>query len=114
MAKKTYKMSKIEMFDTFIPIVAACWVLVFVYISLFISSSLLALLTVMPVFFLYGLYLIGSAVYCYKELDILKAMEKDTYEVEKRWRKHPPKLSKGKIGVAIACIVSGILLCIFL
>ena len=87
MAKKKYKMTKVEMFDTFIPIIATCWVLVFAYISLFTSSNTLALITVMPIFFLYSLYLIGSAVYCYKELDILKAMEKDTYEVEKKWQK---------------------------
>ena len=114
MAKKTYKMSKIEMFDTFIPIIAVCWVLVFSYISLFVNSGTLALFTVMPIFFLYALYSVGSAVYCYKELDILRAMEKDTYEVEKRWRKHPPKLSTAKLVVAGICFVCGILLCIFL
>ncbi len=107
-------MSKIEMFDTFVPIIAVCWVLVFAYISLFNSSGTLALFTVMPIFFLYALYLIGSAVYTYKELDILKAMEKDTYEVEKRWRKNPPKLSTSKLIVAGICFICGILLCIFL
>ncbi len=114
MAKKTYKMSKIEMFDTFVPIIGVCWVLVFSYISLFIGSGTLALITVMPVFFLYGLYLIGSAVYCYKELEILRKLGQDSYEVEKRFRKNPPKLSIAKLSVAAGCIISGILLCIFL
>lgn len=114
MAKNNYKMSKIEMFDTFIPIIAVCWVLVFSYISLFVSSSALAMITVMPVFFLYAFYLFGSAYYCYKEVDVLKAFGKDTYEVEKRWRKQPPKLSKAKLIIAVLCILSGILLCIFL
>ena len=82
MAKKTYKMSKIEMFDTFVPIIAVCWVLVFAYISLFVSSSTLAMITVMPVFFLYAIYLVAGAYYCYKEVDVLKAFGKDTYEAE--------------------------------
>lgn len=114
MAKKAYKMSKIEMFDTFVPIVAVCWVLVFAYISLFTYSDVLAMFTVMPVFFIYSLYLIGSALFCYKELDFLKAFGKDTYEVEKRWRKNPPKLSKAKLVVSAICFICGILLCIFL
>lgn len=107
-------MSKIEMFDTFVPIICVCWVLVFAYISLFTKSGVLAMITVMPVFFLYGLYLIGSAIYCYKELEILKEMGRDTYEVEKRFRKNPPKLSIPKLSVAAGCIIAGVLLCIFL
>lgn len=114
MAKKTYKMTKIEIFDTFVPIICVCWVLVFAYISLFIKSSVLALITVMPVFFIYGLYLIGSAIYCYKELEILEAMGRDTYEIQKRNRKNPPKLSIPKIIVAACCIIVGIILCVFL
>lgn len=114
MAKKTYKMTKIEVFDTFVPIFSVCWVLVFAYIALFTESSLLAMITVMPMFFIYGLYLIGSAIYCYKEVEILKALDMDTYEAEKRRRKKAPKLSVAKLSVAAGCIVAGILLCIFL
>lgn len=114
MSKKAYKMTKIEIFDTFVPIVCVCWVLVFAYIALFNGSSLLALITVMPVFFLYGLYLIGSAFYCYKEVEVLQALGMDTYEAEKRRRKKAPKLSVPKLAVAAGCIVAGILLCIFL
>ena len=58
------------------PIFCITWVLVFAYIALFINSSLLALITVMPLFFIYGLYSIGSAIYVYKEMDILKEVEK--------------------------------------
>ncbi len=114
MAKKGYKMTKVEMFDTFIPIVCVCWVLVFSYISLFVKSGVLAMITVVPVFFLYGLYLLGSAIYCYKELEILKELGRDTYEIEKKFRKNPPKLSIAKIGVSAGCIIAGILLCVFL
>lgn len=114
MAKKTYKMSKIEMFDTFVPIIAVCWVLVFAYISLFVSSSTLAMITVMPVFFLYAIYLVAGAYYCYKEVDVLKAFGKDTYEAEKRRRKQAPKLSKAKLITAGICFIVGILLCIVL
>lgn len=114
MAKKTNKMTTIEIFDTFVPIVCICWVLVFAYISLFTESSLLAMITVMPVFFIYGLYLIGSAIYCYKEKEILEAMGRDTYEVQRRHRKNPPKLSNTKLIIAGCCIIGAILLCIFL
>lgn len=114
MSKKTQKMSTIEILDTFIPIFAVCWVMVFSYIALFNESCSLALLTVMPLFFLFGLYIIGSAVYCYKELEILKAFEKDTTEIEKRNRKNPPKLNKTKLIVGGCCIAAGIVLCIIL
>ncbi len=114
MAKKQQKMKRIELLDTFIPIFAICWVLIFSYIALFNESSLLALLTVMPIFFLYGLYIIGSAIYCYKELEILKALEKDYYEVEKQYRKKAPKLSIPKLIAGGISIIIGILLCIFL
>lgn len=114
MAKKTQRMTKVEIFDTFMPIFCVTWVLVFAYIALFANSSLLALITVMPLFFIYGLYIIGSAIYVYKELDILKELGKDTYELEKRYRKQPPKLSITKLVVGASCIVAGILLCIIL
>ncbi|MBQ7936285.1 MAG: hypothetical protein IJ333_08095 [Clostridia bacterium] len=112
--KESQKMRKIELLDTFVPIFCVSWVLVFTYIALFNESSVFALITVMPFFFLYGFYLIGSAIYVYKELDILKAAGKDTYEVEKRHRTNPPKLSMAKLSVAGGCIVAGILLCILL
>ena len=114
MSKKTQRMTKIEMLDTFMPIFCITWVLVFAYIALFNKSSLLALITVMPLFFIYGLYIIGSAIYVYKELDILKELGKDTYDLEKRHRKQPPKLSITKLIVGAGCIIVGILLCIFL
>ncbi len=114
MAKKPQKMKRIELLDTFIPIFAVCWVLIFAYIALFNESGVLALITIMPVFFLFGLYMFGSAIYCYKELEILKALEKDYYEVEKQYRKKAPKLSKPKLITGGICIVAGILMCIFL
>lgn len=114
MSKKTQKMSTIEILDTFIPIFAVCWIMVFSYIALFNESSVLALITVMPLFFLFGLYLIGSAIYCYKELEILKALEKDTTEIEKRNRKKAPKLNKTKLIIGGCCIAAGIALCIIL
>lgn len=114
MAKKTQRMTKIEIFDTFMPIFCVTWVLVFAYIALFTNSSVLALITVMPLFFIYGLYIIGSAIYVYKEMDILKELGKDTYELEKRYRKQPPKLSIAKLVVGASCIVAGVLLCIIL
>lgn len=114
MSKKTQKMSTIEILDTFIPIFATCWVMIFSYIALFNESSMLALIAVMPIFFLFGLYLIGSALYCYKELEILKAFEKDTAEIEKRHRKKAPKLNKTKLIIGGCCIAVGILLCIIL
>ena len=114
MSKKVQKMSTIEILDTFIPIFAVCWVMVFSYIALFNESKVLALITVMPIFFLFGLYIIGSAIYCYKELDILKAFEKDTREIEKRNRKKAPKLNKTKLIIGGCCILAGILLCILL
>ena len=112
--KKQFKMTMIEKLDTLIPIFCITWVLVFAYIALFNESSLLALITVMPLFFLYGIYIISSAIYVYKEMDILKQMGKDTYELEKRYRKQPPKLSIAKLAVGAGCILTGILLCIFL
>ncbi|MBQ8894149.1 MAG: hypothetical protein IJ043_07035 [Clostridia bacterium] len=114
MSKKTNKMTTIELLDSFVPIICVCWVLVFAYIAIFCESSTLAMITVMPMFFLYGLYLVGSTVYCYKELEILEAMGKDTYEVEKKYRNQEPQLSIPKIAVAGGCFVVGILLCIFL
>ena len=78
MAKKQAKMTTIEILDSFIPIFAACWVLVFAYIALFNESATLAYITVVPIFFIFALYMLGSAVYCYKELEILKAFEKLT------------------------------------
>lgn len=50
MAKKTQRMTPIELFDTFVPIFCITWVLVFSYIALFIESSLFAMITVMPFF----------------------------------------------------------------
>ena len=114
MAKKTQKMSTIEITDTFITIFAICWVMVFAYISLFNESGLLALITVMPLFFLFGLYMIGSAVYCYKELEILNAFGQDTSEIEKKHRKQAPKLNKTKLIIGGSCIFAGVLLCILL
>ena len=114
MAKKPQKMKRIELLDTFIPIFAVCWALVFAYIAVFNESNVLALITVMPIFILYGLYIIGSAIYCYKELEILKALGKDYYEVEKQYRKKAPKLSTPKLVTGGICIVIGILWCIFL
>ncbi len=114
MSKKTQKMSTIEILDTFISIFAVCWVMVFSYIALFNESSILALITVMPLFFLFGLYIIGSAIYCYKELEILKTLEKDTTEIEKRNRKKAPKLNKTKLIIGGCCILAGVLLCILL
>ena len=114
MSKKPYKMTKIELLDTFIPIFCVCWVLVFAYISLFTSSHLLALITVMPFFFLYGLYLIGSAIYYYKEVEILEALGLDAYEAKAARRKKSPRLSIQKLVFAGIFIVCGVLLCIFL
>ena len=112
--KQQYKMTTVEKLDTLMPIFCVTWVLVFAYIALFNKSPLLAMITVMPLFFIYGIYIIGSAVYVYKELDILKQLGKDTYELEKRYRKKPPKLSIAKLIVGAGCIIAGILLCIFL
>jgi len=114
MAKKKEPMTRVEMLDTFMPILCITWILVFSYISLFVESTTLAMITVMPLFFVYGLYLIGSAIYVYKELDILKEMGKDTYALEKRYRKKGPVLSKMKLIVGGSFILAGILLCIFL
>ena len=114
MAKKQAKMTTIEILDSFIPIFAACWVLVFAYIALFNESATLAYITVVPIFFIFALYMLGSAVYCYKELEILKAFEKDTTEIEKRHRKKAPKLSKAKLITAGCSFVAGILICILL
>ena len=87
MSKKAQKMSTIEILDTFIPIFFVCWVMIFSYIAIFNESSTLAFITIVPIFFLFALYMIGSAVYCYKELEILRAFDKDTTEIEKRNRK---------------------------
>jgi hypothetical protein len=114
MAKKQPQSNTIEILDSLISIVAACWILVFAYISYFNTSGTLALFTVMPVFILFGLYLIGGAVYSYKEIEILKALEKDTREAESRHRKKAPKLNRFKIIFGIICILCGILLCILL
>ena len=114
MSKKTQKLSTIEILDTFIPIFSVCWVMIFSYIALFNESKILASITVIPLFFLFGLYLIGSAFYCYKELEILKAFEKDIAEIEKRHRKKTPKLNKTKLIIGGCCIAAGILLCIIL
>ena len=107
-------MTKVEIFDTFIPILSVCWVLVFGYIAIFNESGLLAMITVMPIFFLFGIYLIGSAVYSYKEVEILEAMGMDAEETKRRHRKKAPKLNVPKLIVAGGCIIAGILLCIFL
>ncbi len=115
MAKKQkYKMTTVEKLDNMLPVFCITWVLVFAYISLFVESTLLAMFTVMPIFFFYGLYTIGSAIYVYKELDILKELGKNTYELERRYLQQPPKLSKVKLGVGAGCIITGILLCILL
>ncbi len=114
MSKKTYKMSLQEQLDAFIPIIAVVWVLIFSYISYFIPSKTLALITVMPVFFLYALFSIGSALYTYKELEIAEALGKDTYEIKKRHLKKKPKLNTGKLTASGISAVVGILLCIFL
>lgn len=112
--KKQPKMTKIELADAFVPIFCITWVLAFGYIAIFTESALLTHITVTPIFFLYSLYLVFSAVFCYKELEILKAWGKDTYEVEKRYRKKAPRLEKGKL-IAAGCIfVAGVLLCIFI
>lgn len=114
MAKKQQKLTKVELFDNFAPIFAACWVLALGYIALFNESTVFALITVVPMFFIYGLCVIGSAVYCYKEPEILKALGKDYREAEIRHRKKAPKLSKAKLITGGICIVVGILLYIFL
>ena len=71
--KKQFKMTKIELYDAFVPIFCICWVLTFGYIAVFNGSALLTHIAVTPIFFLYSIYLVFSAIYCYKELDILKA-----------------------------------------
>ena len=115
MAKKQkVKITTIEKLDSYVPIFCITWVLVFAYISLFNESTLMALITVMPLFFIYGLYSIFSAIYVYKEMDILKELGRDTRELERRYRKQPPKLSVAKLTVGGGCILAGILLCIFL
>lgn len=106
--------SKIELLDSFLPIICICWVLVFAYISYFTESKVMAFITVVPLFFLYSLYLIISAVCCYKEKEILEALGKDTYEVEKRNRKNKPILSKAKFIAAGCCFIVGVLICIIL
>jgi hypothetical protein len=73
-----------------------------------------ALITVIPMFFIYGLCVIGSAIYCYKEPEILKALGKDYREAEIKHHKKAPKLSIAKLVTGGICIVIGILLCIFL
>ena len=107
-------MKTIEILDTFIPIFVVCWVLVFGYISLFVESGTLAILTMVPIIILFGLYLFASAFYCYKELELLKAFGKDYSEAERQYRKKAPKLSIGKIVIGGICILIAILLCIFL
>lgn len=114
MSKKVQKMSTIEILDTFIPIFSVCWVMIFSYIALFNESATLAYITIVPIFFLFGLYMIGSAIYCYKELEILRAFDKDTTEIKKRNRKKAPKLNKTKLIIGGCCIVAGIVLCIIL
>lgn len=114
MSKKVQKMSTIEILDTFIPIFSVCWVMIFSYIALFNESATLAYITIVPIFFLFGLYMIGSAIYCYKELEILRTFDKDTTEIEKRNRKKAPKLNKTKLIIGGCCIVAGIVLCIIL
>ncbi len=114
MAKKKYQLSRLEMLDTFLPILGGCWALAFTYISYFAESSLLAYLTVVPVFFLYALYLLGSAIYIYKEAEILEALGKDTAEVKAKHRKKAPILSKKKLIFAAIFFLCGILLCILL
>ncbi len=112
--KKQQAMTKIELYDAFVPIFCVTWVLAFGYIALFNESALLTHIAITPIFFAYALYLVFSAVYTYKELELLKAWGKDTYEVEKRHRKKAPKLEKGKL-IAAACVfVAGVLLCIFI
>jgi len=117
MAKKNKnqpKMTKVELYDAFVPIFCVTWVLAFGYIAIFNESALLTHIAITPIFFAYALYLVCSAIYTYKELEILQAMGKDTYEVEKRHRKKAPKLEKGKL-IAAGCIfVAGVLLCIFI
>lgn len=113
-AKRKKQTDKIELSDTFVSIFVVCWVMVFSYIAIFNNSGILAKITVVPVFFLYGLYLIGSAVFQIKELEILKALGRDTFEVERRLRKNPPKLSPLKLVFAGISIAAGILCCIFL
>lgn len=114
MSKKQPKMTTIEILDSFIPIFAVCWILIFAYIALFNESATVAYITVVPVFFIFALYMIGSTIYCYKELEILKAFEKDTAEIEKRNRKKAPKLSKAKLITAGCSALAGILICILL
>ncbi len=114
MAKKNYKMTLQEQLDTFIPIIAVVWILVFAYISYFIPSTTLAMFTVMPVFFLYAIFSLGSAIYTYKEAEILEALGKDAYEVKKRNLKKAPKLNIGKLVMAAISFLGGILLCVFL
>lgn len=114
MAKKQYQMSRLEMLDIFLPIFGGSWALAFTYISYFARSSVLALITVMPIFFLYSLYLLGSAVYVYKETEILEAMGKDSTDVKARNRKKPPQLNKTKLIFAAIFFVCGVLLCILL
>lgn len=114
MAKKQQKMTRIELLDNFAPIFAACWVLALGYIALFNESGLFALITVVPMFFLYGLYVIGSAIYCYKEPELLKLLGKDSRKAELKRHKKTPKLSIAKLTTGGICIILGILLCIIL
>ena len=114
MAKKTNKTNLSETLDSIIAIVVICWLLVFAFISAFAESVALVDVTVSPVLILYGLYLIGSAFYHYKELEILQAFEKDTKAIEEKLRKHPPVLNKTKLILAAASIIIAILLYIFL
>lgn len=112
--KQKVKMSRLEILDTFLPIFGGCWVFAFGYISLFTESSVLGLITVMPIFFLYSLYLIGSAVYCYKEVEILDALGKDSEKAKALCRKKAPRLSQKRLIFAGIFFVIGILCCILL
>ena len=114
MAKKQPKMKTVELLDTFIPIFAVCWFLVFGYISLFIESGVMAIVTIVPIMILFGLYMFGSAYYCYNELEILKKLGKDYYDVEKQFRKKAPKLSIAKLVAGGCSFLIAILLCIIL
>ena len=114
MAKKITKPSLIETIDTILALIVICWLLVFGFIAAFSESVAMVFVTVSPILILYGLYLIGSAVYSYKELEILRALEKDTKAAEEKRRSAKPKLNKTKLIFAAVCIVAAILLYIIL
>ena len=114
MANKKKESSRIELMDALIPIICICWILVFGYISVFIESGTLALITVVPIIFLYAVYLIGSSVYIYKELEILTALDRDTTNAQKKYRNKKPQLNISKLVIAGICVVLGIILCIIL